>query len=252
MTVQYGFDSYDPIDTAYSKSSTTAHGRGNFYSRYVTPSASGAHITASHMQAEWNAAADNGNARFMPVTEPPNGVNGSSSTGASDAASFCSALTTIYKGSSIYMPPSGSNEIWCFLAVDYFATLSGAYWDGWSNYIASYNFCGLGAVLYPCVYGDPTISSGEGAMCNTIGGQYGNGGAYCYCVWTYRPQDTAACGKFGATSYSGKRCSSSLVGVANATVQQIAQPSECGGDVDINYSNPSYTVTNYMFQIQHG
>jgi hypothetical protein len=150
-----GYDTAGAIQNTYASAHNEFHSKPAFWIRYFTPSPA-AYLFNDDARAESRGAWDSGGPAVGCISAPRQSrLSGSAAEGQADAQAFAAAMLTAYHAvGPLQLPANG--QLYCWLDQEYSTSLSSDYWNAWANYIAEYNFAGLGTYpLYPCLYCDP-------------------------------------------------------------------------------------------------
>jgi hypothetical protein len=161
-----GYDTAGEIQNTYVSAHDEFGADPAFWVRYFNPSPA-ADLFENDPSSECSGAWDSGGPYVGCVSAPSQGnLSSSSAQGLADAQSFAAAIQSAYYAVTPLDLPA-NNALYCWLDQEYSTTLSLDYWDGWSNYIANYNFASLGTYpLFPALYCTPDSPYPN---CTTIG-----------------------------------------------------------------------------------
>ncbi len=251
MGASYGFDTDNLIQNVAS-SAKSKFGTGVFYLRYFNPSPVATHlITASGGTAELRSGWDYGVRYLVPNSEPTQSrLNGTAAMGSADASAFCSAMFGVWAGvASLELPTNGRLDV--YLSLESAVNLSTAYWNGWANYVGSYEWNGT-YPLYPGLYCNPGSSAKN---CSSLGASSST--YWCYSIWSSEHEPCAACGTFGSQGWDAETCYNSPADVGPTLMWQMAEEGVCKSckntsswpNVDADMSNPSYTESSHMMYL---
>lgn len=150
-----GYDTAGRIQNTYASAHSEFGANPAFWIRYFTPSPA-ADLFNDDALAESQAAWDSGGPSVGCTSAPiQSRLSGSAAEGQADAQAYAAAMLAAYHAvGPLELPANG--QLYCWLDQEYSTSLSSSYWNAWANYIAEYNFAGLGSYpLYPCLYCDP-------------------------------------------------------------------------------------------------
>jgi hypothetical protein len=150
-----GYDTAGEIQNTYVSAHNEFGANPNFWVRYFAPSPA-ADLFENDPTSECSGAWDSGGPYVGCISAPSQSrLSGTAAEGLADAQSFAAAILSAYHAVSPLLLPT-NNQLYCWLDQEYSTTLSLSYWDAWANYIANYNFAGLGTYpLYPALYCTP-------------------------------------------------------------------------------------------------
>jgi hypothetical protein len=151
-----GYDCSEAIQNVYAGAYDEFRTDPGFWMRYFNPSPGAAVLFNDDPEAESIAAWDSGGHYVGCISSPYQYLlAGTQPEGQADAQLFASAMLSAYNAVGPLDLPE-NNMLYCWLDQEYFTSLSQPYWDGWSLFIANYNFASLGTYpLYPCAYCTP-------------------------------------------------------------------------------------------------
>ena len=146
-----GYDTAGKIEHTYPSAHSEFHASPAFWIRYFTPSPA-ADLFNDDALAESRGAWDSGG-RFVGCISAPvqSRLSGSAAEGQADAQAFASAMLAAYHAvGQMQLPANG--QLYCWLDQEYSTSLSSNYWNAWADYLANYNFAGLGLIrcTRPC------------------------------------------------------------------------------------------------------
>lgn len=240
-----GYDNAAPIQDVYVAAHNEFGVNPNFWMRYFTPSPA-ADIFTNDALSECIAAWNSGGPYVGCVSAPyQSRLSGSSAEGLADAQSMAASMLSAYHAVGPLNLPAW-NTLDCLLDQEYSTPLSLSYWDGWANYIANYNFAGLGTYpLYPSCYCTP--SSPE-PNCSVFARATGlNKPAM---IWTPEPEFCRGLGS--PPGWDAQKCSTYVSTCTTPTnLWQYAEQGACGwsANVDLNVSAPGINWQNYCFRL---
>jgi hypothetical protein len=150
-----GYDTAGEIQNTYVSAHNEFAANPAFWVRYFAPSPA-ADLFENDPSAECSGAWASGGPYIGCISAPSQSrLSGTSAQGLADAQTFAAAIQSAYYAVHPLDLPV-SNALYCWLDQEYATTLSLSYWDAWANYIANYNFAGLGTYpLYPALYCTP-------------------------------------------------------------------------------------------------
>lgn len=241
---QIGYDTAGEIQNTYSSAHSEFGEDPAFWIRYFSPSPA-ADIFSNDPTSECEGAWASGGHYVGPISAPTQSrLSGSTAEGQADAQTFAASMLVAWDDVGPLKLPS-NNALYCFLDQEYSTSLSLDYWDGWANYIANYNFAGLGTYpLYPCLYCDPYSPYPN---CSTIGSATGLN--IPSIVWSNEPEP---CGTLKSPpSYDAEQCSSVSSSKVKSDLWQFGEQGACGysADVDLDMAPTGFTYTNYCFDV---
>ena len=156
-----GYDTAGPIQNTYASAHHEFGVVPNFWIRYFTPSPA-ADLFNDDAVAESRGAWDSGGPYVGCISAPRQSrLSGSAAEGQADAQAFAAAMLAAYHAVRPLQLPS-NGKLYCWLDQEYSTSLSSSYWNAWADYIANYDFAGLGIYpLYPCLYCNPYAQIGR-------------------------------------------------------------------------------------------
>jgi hypothetical protein len=234
-----GYDTAGEIQNTYASAHSEFGADPSFWVRYFNPSPAAdlfENDPVSECQGAW---ASGGNYVGCISAPTQSRLSGSAAEAQADAQSYAAALLSAYQAVGPLLLPS-SKQLWCFLDQEYSTSLSSAYWNAWANYIADYNFDGLGTYpLYPCLYCDP---GSPYPNCSTIAGS--SGVDVPAAIWSSEPEP---CGNLtNPPGWDADSCSA-----APTLLWQYGEQGACGysANVDLDYAAPGHTMSSYCFDV---
>lgn len=239
-----GYDTANEIQNVYASAHSEFGADPGFWARYFSPSPA-ADLFSGDAEAESVAAWASGG-KYIGCVSAPAQSNLSSTTaqGQADAQSMCASMLTAYHAVAPMVLPSGG-ELWCWLDQEASTSLSISYWDGWANYIANYNFAGLGTYpLYPGLYCNPYSAYPN---CSTIA--QATGLNVPVAVWSSEPEP---CGGIKSPpSWNADSCTSVSSSTVTTKLWQYGEQGACGysANVDVNYAAPGWNYPDYCFRL---
>jgi hypothetical protein len=239
-----GYDTTSTVNEVWQDAKST-YGTPDFWFRYFNPCPyeSFSDDPVAECQAIWdcNSSAPN----LGPVTDPAD-LTGTSAAGQADAKIFVAALKSAYDAvNPLKLPTDG--QLYCYLDQECCSSMSSAYWDGWAEYVNSYNgFDGYQQPLYACLYASPCCSPPN---CSSICASCGN--HTCYAIWTPEYQQ---CGYDldHLPSFDFATCSGCGVDNGVAThMWQFAEQNVCdlSVNVDMDMSGPDFNAASHCFYL---
>jgi hypothetical protein len=234
-----GYDTAGEIQNTYASAHDEFGADPQFWVRYFNPSPA-ADLFENDPVPESQGAWDSGAPYIGCISAPyQSDLSGSAAQGQADAQAYAAALLSAYEAVGPLQVPS-NNELWCFLDQEYSTSLSSAYWNAWSYYIAEYNFYNAGTYpLYPCLYCDPYSPYPN---CSTIGAT--SGVEVPVAVWSSEPEP---CGSLNSPpGWDADACSA-----APTLLWQFGEQGACGysANVDLDMAAPGYSMSNYCFYL---
>jgi hypothetical protein len=234
-----GYDTATPIHETYASAANEFHADPNFWIRYFTPSPA-ADIFAEDAVPESRGAWDSGAPHVGCISAPiQSRLSGSAAEGQADAQAFAASMLAAYHAVGPLRLPS-NGQLYCWLDQEYSTSLSSAYWNAWANYIAEYNFAGLGAYpLYPCLYCDPYSPYPN---CSTIARS--RGVDMPSAIWSSEPEP---CGSLTSPPRWGTdRCAT-----APTQLWQFGEQGACNysANVDLDVGAPGFNTADYCFLV---
>jgi hypothetical protein len=207
MPLQWGVDSYDPINTSYYGTTlanyvindTYASAHMEFWGRYFSGEGPGDFTGNGEAVALLNAITSNGQPQrgwILPLSDDNTGTiaTGSVAQGTNAGNAFCQN-TAVWIDDCPNMSWPGDGQLYGYLDIEntYSPYLSPNYWDGW--WLALWNFEVWSGYypFYPAAYADPWLG---GQVCGMISGQGWNGvgeNRPAYSLWSYEPQTGPGC-----------------------------------------------------------
>jgi hypothetical protein len=239
-----GYDTAGQIQNTYSSAHSEFGTDPNFWVRYFTPSPA-ADIFSDNAEAECIGAWDSGGPHIMCICAPiQSRLSGSTAEGQADAQSMCASMLTGYHAVAPLNLPS-SHELWCWLDQEASTSLSLDYWNGWANYIANYNFAGLGTYpLYPGLYCNPDAAY---PSCTVIAKATGLN--IPVAVWSSEPEP---CGKLASPpSWKAESCTSVSKSTVTTKLWQYGEQGACGysANVDLDVGASGWDMADYSFVV---
>ena len=238
-----GYDCAAAIQDVYQSAHNEEGRDPGFWLRYFTPSPD-ADIFADDAESECIAAWDSGGHAVGCISAPvPQSLlSGSEAEGQADAQSFCASMHSAWDQVGPLHLPS-NNQLYCWLDQEYGTALSLPYWNGWSLYIANYNFANLKTYpLFPCVYCTP---SSPFANCSTFA--QAKGLAIPEAIWVPVPEDCN--GLADPPTWAAESCGSSSH--VKTKLWQYREEGVCGlsAAVDLDVGAPGTYFPSYCMQV---
>ena len=234
-----GYDTAGQIQNTYVSAHREFGANPSFWIRYFTPSPA-ANLFHDDALAESRGAWDSGGAFVGCISAPRQSrLSGSAAEGHADAQAFAAALLTAYHAvRPLVLPVNG--QLYCWLDQEYSTSLSSSYWNAWANYIAEYNFAGLGTYpLYPCLYCDPYSPYPN---CSTIAKS--RGVDVPSAIWSSEPEP---CGSLTRPPrWNADHCAT-----VPTKLWQYGEQGACNysANVDLDVGAPGFITARYCFQV---
>jgi hypothetical protein len=212
----------------------------SFWIRYFAPSPA-ADLFNDDAVAESQGAWDSGGHYVGCISAPRQSrLSGSAAEGHADAQAFAAAMLAAYHAVGPLQLPSGG-RLYCWLDQEYSTSLSSNYWNAWANYIANYNFAGLGIYpLYPCLYCNPYAPY---PSCSTIAKAHGENVPSA--IWSSEPEP---CGGLSAPPvWNPEECPT-----VPTRLWQFGEQGACNysANVDLDLGGPGFVTAHYCFYVQ--
>jgi hypothetical protein len=238
--VMTGYDTAGAIQDIYPSAHDEFGASPNFWIRYFNPSPA-AYLFNDDAVAESRGAWDSG-APFVGCISAPtqSRLSGSAAEGQADAQAFAAALLAAYHGVGPLVLPS-NGQLYCWLDQEYSTSLSPGYWTAWANYIAEYNFAGLGTYpLYPCLYCDPYSPYPN---CSTIAKS--RGVDVPAAIWS---SEGEPCGSMARPP----RWNADLCATVPTRLWQFGEQGACSytAGVDLDVGAPGFNIARYCFRVK--
>lgn len=235
-----GYDTATPIQDTYAAAHREFGADPSFWIRYFTPSPA-ADLFNDDALAESRGAWDSGGPYVGCISAPRQSrLSGSAAEGQADAQAFAAAMLTAYHAVRPLLLPS-NNRLYCWLDQEYSTSLSSSYWNAWANYIADYNFAGLGIYpLYPCLYCNPFAPFPN---CSTIAKAHGVNVPSA--IWSSEPEPCG--GAVRVPRWHPEECPT-----VPTRLWQYGEQGACSysSNVDLDLSGPGFVTANYCFHVQ--
>jgi hypothetical protein len=235
-----GYDTATPIHETYPAAQSEFGVDPSFWIRYFTPSPA-ADLFNDDALAESRGAWDSGGPYVGCISAPRQSrLSGSAAEGQADAQAFAAAMLTAYHAVHPLLLPSNS-RLYCWLDQEYSTSLSSSYWNAWANYLADYNFAGLGIYpLYPCLYCTPYSPFPN---CSTIA--KARGVSVPSAIWSSEPEPCD--GAAHPPSWHPQVCAT-----VPTRLWQYGEQGACSysANVDLDLSGPGFVMANYCFHVQ--
>jgi hypothetical protein len=239
MAVMTGYDTAGRIQDTYASAHSEFGVDPSFWIRYFTPSPA-AYLFNDDALAESVGAWDSGGPYVGCVSSPiQSRLSGSAAEGQADAQAYAAAmLAAYYAVGPLRLPSNG--QLYCWLDQEYSTSLSSDYWNAWANYLAEYDFAGLGTYpLYPCLYCDPYSPYPN---CSTIA--KARGVNVPSAIWSSEPEP---CGSLdGPHGWNADECPS-----VPTKLWQYGEQGACNysANVDVDIGAPGFLTADYCFHV---
>jgi hypothetical protein len=234
-----GYDTAGPIQDTYASAHREFGADPAFWIRYFAPSPA-ADLFNDDAVAESRGAWDSGAPYVGCVSAPGQSrLSGSAAEGQADAQAFAAAMLAAYHAVGPLQLPS-DDRLYCWLDQEYSTSLSPAYWQAWAQYIAEYNFAGLGTYpLYPCLYCSPDSPYPN---CSTIAKAHSVDVPSA--IWSPEPQ---SCG--GLTD--PPRWQPAECGSVPTRLWQYGEQGACqlSSNVDLDADGPGFVTARFCFHV---
>lgn len=235
-----GYDTASFVQTVYQGADTT-YGPPKYWIRYFSPSPNhGVNYTSANAVLECRAVYDSGAKHLSPLTSPSQSrLSGTYAAGQADAQAFVTAMQQVY-GWVVPLQLPSNLELRVWLDQEAGTSMSASYWQGWSEYLDTYEWLPGEFLLYPCLYCNPC--GGSGHNCTTVV----QGGA-CYGIWSSEPE-SPYCG-YNLRSLPGWHANACTcaTGAPATVLWQFAEAGTCGLSVNIDMDEG--TLTPYSFYL---
>ena len=240
-----GYDCAATIQDVYVSAHNEEGRDPAFWLRYFTPSPD-ADIFADDAKSECIAAwASGGHAiGCISAPVPQSRLAGSTAEGQADAQSFAASMLSAYNAVGPLDLPS-NNQLYCWLDQEYGTSLSLDYWDGWSLYLANYNFASKKTYpLFPAVYCTP---SSPFPNCSTFA--HASGLAVPAGIWVPVPE--VCNGLADPPSWNPEKCSTYSSSKVPTRLWQYREEGVCGlsAAVDLDVGAPNWNTPSYCFRL---
>jgi hypothetical protein len=149
-------------------------------------------------------------------------------------------LTAYHAVYPLLLPVGG--QLYCWLDQEYSTSLSPSYWNAWANYIADYNFAGLGTYpLYPCLYCAPYSPYPN---CSTVAKSRGVDRPVA--IWSSTPEP---CGSVARPP----RWNAAHCATIPTRLWQFGEQGVCNfsANVDLDVSGPGFLMANHCFRLKY-
>ena len=235
-----GYDTAGRIQDTYGSAHHEFGASPSFWIRYFTPSPA-ADLFHNDALAESRGAWDSGGPFVGCISAPRQSrLSGSAAEGHADAQAFAAALLTAYHAVHPLLLPTGG-QLYCWLDQEYSTSLSSSYWNAWANYIANYDFAGLGTYpLYPCLYCAPFSPYPN---CSTVAKSRGTDKPVA--IWSSTPEP---CGSVTRPPrWNAAKCAT-----VPTRLWQFGEQNVCNfpASVDLNVSAPGFTMADHCFRLK--
>jgi hypothetical protein len=235
-----GYDTAGPIQNTYASAHHEFGVAPNFWIRYFTPSPA-ADLFNDDAVAESQGAWDSGGPYVGCISAPRQSrLSGSAAEGQADAQAFAAAMLAAYHAVRPLQLPS-NGKLYCWLDQEYSTSLSSSYWNAWADYIANYDFAGLGIYpLYPCLYCNPYAPYPN---CSTIA--KARGVNVPSAIWSSEPEPCG--GPPGPSHWNPQECTK-----VSTKLWQYGEQDACSysSNVDLDLGGPGFSVAHYCFYVQ--
>lgn len=142
-----------------------------FWGRYFTSTATGGNVEYRHLKE--NQPLRDNNIRVLPIARQTKNVNGTQTTGSSDAEANVNDLLATFNAEYL---ATIVQEVYMFLDVEGSPSLSTAYYVGWSQTLIAHSssLTGGRVTIYPCIYATQSdaatwsaaaAAASQGALC---------------------------------------------------------------------------------------
>jgi len=187
MTIHWGVDSLSPATPSLAGTVRSYSGGSvDFWARYCNPTPPATTRLEDDPSAEAGAMRNNGIHWIVPICSP--GDTGTDyATGSARGTTFCDNIAAVLSsGAGIYLPTLrldnyGNPILRVYLDIEYGATLTQDYWNGWATAVANYYYGGH-YPFFPCAYCAPTNTQ----TCYVLGGNSGTN--VCNGIWSSQPE----------------------------------------------------------------
>ena len=235
-----GYDTSAPIQDTYASAHSEFGAHPGFWIRYFTPSPA-ADLFNDDALAESRGAWDSGGPAVGCISAPRQSrLSGSAAEGQADAQAFAAAMLAAYHAvGPLELPSNG--QLYCWLDQEYSTSLSSNYWNAWANYLAEYDFAGLGTYpLYPCLYCDPYSPYPN---CSAIARSRGVDKPSA--IWSSEPEP---CGSLTRPP----RWNADACATAPTRLWQYGEQGACHyeANVDLDVGAPGFVTADYCFYVK--
>jgi hypothetical protein len=197
MTIHWGADSVSQVTPSLASTVRNFSGGSvDFWARYLTPSPGSPLNVAPASEAQ--ALRSYGMHWIVPISAPGEGrINQGSAEGNYDGTRFCDNLAAVLNsGAGIYLPTQrhdnyGNPILRVYLDIEYGATLTQSYWNGWATAVSNYYYGGH-YPFFPCAYCAPTSDPTNQQTCYVLGGNSGSN--ICHGIWSSQPEPCSVAG----------------------------------------------------------
>jgi hypothetical protein len=235
-----GYDTATPIQDTYASAHSEFGADPSFWIRYFTPSPAAA-LFNDDAVAESRGAWDSGAPSVGCISAPiQSRLSGSAAEGHADAQAFAAAMLAAYHAAAPLRVPA-NGQLYCWLDQEYSTSLSPNYWNAWANYIAEYDFAGLGTYpLYPCLYCDPYSPYPN---CSTIAKSRGVDAPSA--IWSSEPEP---CGNLTNPPH----WNADICATVPTRLWQYGEQGACNyrANVDLDVGAPGFVMADYCLQVK--
>jgi hypothetical protein len=231
-----GYDTASKITYSLAHDAANKYGRPNYWLRYLAPSPAATLITDTP-NTECQNIWDVGGPHLAPITEPTQSVLGQDyASGQSHAQTFANALVNLWNDVTPLITPT-NGVLYSWLGQENTTHLSQGFWNGWAAYINTFNFAGLGEILYASLYCTPH-SDDSCAVTNSA-----TGNSTCFALWSPEPQ---RCGNNlnNPPSYGPTGCADTPT-----NLWQFAEEGACGLTVNVDMDVSNLNYVDYCFYL---
>jgi len=234
-----GYDTAGRIQNTYPSAYREFGADPAFWIRYFTPSPA-ADLFNDDAVAESQGAWDSGGPYVGCISSPTQSrLSGSAAEGQADAQAFAAAMLAAYHAVRPLVLPS-NGQLYCWLDQEYSTSLSSDYWDAWAQYIADYDFAGLGIYpLCPALYCNPNSPYPN---CSTIA--KAQGADVPSAIWSSEPEP---CGSLASPpQWNVEKCQT-----VPTRLWQYGEQGVCGysSNVDLDLGAPGFVTAHYCFHV---
>ena len=235
-----GYDTAGAIQDTYPSAHKEFGANPSFWLRYFHPSPA-AYLFEDDAIEESRGAWDSGAPSVGCISSPLQyRLSGSAAEGQADAQAFAAAMLTAYHAVSPLLL-SSNGKLYCWLDQEYSTSLGSSYWNAWANYIAEYDFAGLGTYpLYPCLYCDPYSPYPN---CSTIAKSRGVNVPSA--IWSSEPEP---CGSVTKPPH----WNADICATVPTRLWQFGEQGACNysANVDLDLEDPEFVMADYCFYVK--